>query len=301
MRRRITRTLLAAAAAGVTVTTLGFTAAGAASGATTGSKAFGLSGGTPIPTNANCTHSTTPPAPTDNCARAGYQASGRNFRYAQALITVPNHIGLVVSDPMLYVALDDTSATAYDYARVGVEPVCTTVAGGVCTVPTGHPSGWEAFAQIREPNGVPLNVTVPLAVSVMGDGVAVSVYFNQVGNSIHVIVTPPAGVAINQTQAVTGPLYTRAQALADWAGATPEAPVPPPTVKVRDSQFLQGGFTTLGGIRGTFSSPSWTLNAVEATSNGVLPPSGTLIAQPSYLWTSDAHPGDAFGVWRFPF
>jgi hypothetical protein len=299
MRRRITRTLLAAAAAGVTVTTLGFTAAGAASGATTGSKAFTPSGGTPIPTNANCIHSTTPPAPADNCARTGYQASGRSFRYAQALITVPDHVGVLATDPMLYVALDDTSATAYDYARVGVEPVCTTVVSGVCTVPTLHPSGWVAFAQIREPNGVPLNVTVPLAVSVMGDGVLVSVYFNQVGNSIHVVVTPPGGIAINQTQAVTGPTYTKAQALADWSAATPEAPVPA-NPKFRDSQFLGGRFTTLSGFKGTFRGP-WLLSGVEATSNGVLPPGGTLIAEPSALWSNDGHPGDAFGVWRFPF
>jgi hypothetical protein len=73
---------------------------------------------------------------------------------------------------------------------------------------------------------------------------------------------------------------------------------------VRDTQFFQGRFTTANGQQGTFAGP-WTLNAYEATSNGTLPPTGSLIAQPSYLW-NDQHGlnglgQDAFGVWRFPF
>ena len=44
---------------------------------------------------------------------------------------------------------------------------------------------------------------------------------------------------------------------------------------------------------------------LEATSNGTLPPTGTLIGQPSFLWNdgSGFHGmgDDAFGVWRFPF
>jgi hypothetical protein len=77
-----------------------------------------------------------------------------------------------------------------------------------------------------------------------------------------------------------------------------------PTAKIRDSQFFQGAFTTLGGAKGTFRGP-WTLNAFDGTSNGSLPPSGTLIAEPSYPWNDGSSVGglgnDAFGVWRFPF
>jgi hypothetical protein len=73
--------------------------------------------------------------------------------------------------------------------------------------------------------------------------------------------------------------------------------------KVRDTQFFQGRFTTSTGARGTFKGP-WTLTAVDATSDGSLPPGGTLIAQPSYLWNDGSGLGgfgdDAFGVWRFP-
>jgi hypothetical protein len=86
-------------------------------------------------------------------------------------------------------------------------------------------------------------------------------------------------------------------------GATQPQPAVP-GAKVRDAQFLQGRFTTASGAQGTFNGP-WTLNAYEATSNGSLPPAGSLIGQPSYLWTDgnsfQGRWGDAFGVWRFPF
>src|SRR5581483_11765090 len=97
-------------------------------------------GGTPIATNANCPLATLPPIrpgaghrltdgtipappPSDNCARAGYQASGRNFRFAQAKITVPNHFGSIeTADPTMYVALDNSSSNTYQYTRVGIAP-----------------------------------------------------------------------------------------------------------------------------------------------------------------------------------
>ena len=73
---------------------------------------------------------------------------------------------------------------------------------------------------------------------------------------------------------------------------------------MRDTQFFQGRFTTANGSQGTFNGP-WTLTAVDGTSNGNLPPSGTLISQPSYLWNDgngfNGMGEDAFGVWRFPF
>ena len=36
-------------------------------------------------------------ASAQGCAEAGYQASGRDFRYAQAVITVPGHQGVVTA------------------------------------------------------------------------------------------------------------------------------------------------------------------------------------------------------------
>ena len=118
----------------------------------------------------------------------------------------------------------------------------------------------------------------------------------------------PDGTTYNNTLPVTGPVYTRAQALADGNtavenGSTLPAPAVPSS-KTRDSQFFQGRFTTVSGAAGTFAGP-WTLNALEVTSNATLPPTGTLITQPSYLWNDqkgfNGLGQDAFGVWRFPF
>src|ERR1700733_13775782 len=86
MRGTITRTLVAATAAGVTI--LGAAPSGAVTAAGGGMPA--PSGGTPIPTNANCVINVPP------CGMAGYQASGRDFRYAHAVITVPDYGGRVV-------------------------------------------------------------------------------------------------------------------------------------------------------------------------------------------------------------
>jgi hypothetical protein len=307
MPRRITKAFFATAAAGATITTLGFAAspAGAAAGGmhftpsapqvATSAHGNGLAGNLN-----NCGASTaaviTGTWSSTDCGKAGYVATGRNFRFASALITVPNHPGLIASDPTMYVSLD-ASGVNPDFARVGVRP-CT---GGL---PCGT-SGWQAFAMVDEFGAISV-VNSPISPSVQGDGVFVSVYLVPTGNSVHVVVTPPAGAVLNTTIPVAGPVYTDAQALADWTTDTTQ-PAPVNTgvnPKTRDTQFFQGRFTTSSGVAGTFKGP-WTLTAVDATSNGSLPPAGTLIAQPSYLW-NDGHGfagmgSDAFGIWRFPF
>src|ERR1035438_203554 len=154
MRGRVTRAFWAAAAPSVTI--LG-AAPGAASAASGGGTMVAPPGGTPIPTNANCIINVPP------CGMAGYQASGRDFRYAHAVITVPDYGGRVVApvtengpawngpavpgdtdlDPTFYMALDDSADTASDYARVGIRPCSIGV-----SCPAGDTSGWEAFAKI---------------------------------------------------------------------------------------------------------------------------------------------------------
>jgi hypothetical protein len=307
MPRRITKAFFATAAAGATITTLGFAAspAGAASHGihftpsapqvATSAHGNGLIGGA---NNCGAAATLTGTWSSTDCGKAGYVATGRNFRFASALITVPNHTGLVASDPTMYVSLDASGVNA-DFTRVGIRP-CTTVA---VTCPSGG-SGWQAFV-IVDQGGAITGVTLPILASVEGDGVFVSAYLVPTGNSVHVVVTPPSGAVLNDTFAVAGPVYTDAQALADWTTDTQPAPaLTAPDPKTRDTQFFQGRFTTSNGVQGTFKGP-WTLTAVDATSNGSLPPSGTLIAQPSYLW-NDGHSlgglgNDAFGVWRFPF
>jgi hypothetical protein len=319
MRRRITRTLFTAAAAGVTVTTLGFAAAGPAGAASVGRHATAFTpNGTVVATNANCSFSTVG-LPADNCGKVGYQASGRTFRFAQAKITVPNHAGSLDSaDPALYVALDNSGTNTWQYTRVGIAP-CPASAVDVDIVPNGeitcpsigvgNTSGWVVFAATSDSGNAPSLDVEPLSSATMGDGILVNVYLPPTGNSVLTTITLPDGTTYNNAFPITGPVYTNAQAVADWTTAiqNDDADQPQPAVpssKIRDAQFFDGRFTTVSGAKGTFSGP-WTLDAFEATSNGSLPPTGTLIGQPSYLWNDgngiNGKGDDAFGVWRFPF
>ena len=330
MRKRITRALFAATAAGVTITTLGFAAASPAGAVSKHHLAVGkhhikafTPSGTLVGTDANCSL-TTIALPSDNCGKAGYQATGRNFRFASALITVPDHLGSVgpvpPADPTEYVALDNSGTNTYQYTRVGVAPCPATAIvpifivpgpGGSITCPTvlaGNTSNWVVYVATADQGGPPTVTAHPLPSAFMGDGIAVSVYLTPTGNSVLTTIKLPNGTTYNNAFAITGPVYTNAQAVSDWTtaiengAAAPEPAVP--SAKIRDSQFFQGRFTTANGVQGTFNGP-WTLNAFEATSNGTLPPTGTLIAQPSYLWNDGNGFGgkgqDAFGNWRFPF
>jgi hypothetical protein len=307
MRRRITKAFFATAAAGATITTLGLAAspAGAANhGAFTPT-------GTLVGTDANCVQST-PPIPADNCGRDGYQASGRTFRFAQALINVPNHIG-ATADAEYYVALDNSGTNTWQYARVGIAPcpITTTAVlapGATATTCPTTGSGWVAFTATADAGGPPVVTAHSISSATMGDGVLVNVYEVPTGNSVQTTIILPDGTTYNNTFAVSGVVYTKALAVQDFTetvengGAQPAPAVP--GAKTRDTQFFQGRFTTVNGNRGTFNGP-WTVSALEATSNGSLPPTGTLIGQPSYLWNDgsgfNGMGDDAFGVWRFPF
>jgi len=316
MRRRITKAFFATAAAGATITTLGLAASPAGAASAVHKVGFTPTG-TIVGTDANCS-STLVTLPSDNCGKIGYQASGRTFRFAQALIDIPNHLGSVSSaDPTLYVALDNSGTNTWQYTRVGIAP-CPAAAVGIFIVPgasitcpsvvAGNTSNWVVFVATADAGGPPTVAVHPIPNAEMGDGIAVSVYLTPTGNSVLTTIKLPDGTTYNNAFAITGPVYTNAQATADWTtaiengAAAPEPAVP--SEKIRDSQFLQGRFTTANGVQGTFNGP-WTLDAWEATSNGTLPPTGTLIAQPSYLWNDGNGFGgkgdDAFGLWRFPF
>jgi hypothetical protein len=221
----------------------------------------------------------------------------------------------------MYVALDNSSNATYEFARVGIAP-CPT-GSSVKIVPNqsgttscgSNPSGWVAFSAVQEPTGTPTISVNNLSTAVEGDGILVNAYLEPTGNAVHFTTTLPDGTVINNVVAVSGPVYSKATAVADWTTAVINSGGGPgvgddlampdvPAAKIRDTQFFQGRFTTSSGVRGTFSGP-WTTTALEATSNGSLPPSGTLIAQPSFLWNDgngfNGMGNDAFGVWRFPF
>src|ERR1700681_3596023 len=127
MRGHATRTLLAAAAAGVT--SLAFTAAGAADAVSAAAVARAShrigrpSGGAPIDTTANCfgfggpllREASDEPATLPPCALSGYQGTGRDFRCARARITVPSRAVDITAAPMVYVALDASTPGRSDY------------------------------------------------------------------------------------------------------------------------------------------------------------------------------------------
>jgi hypothetical protein len=291
MRRRITRTLFAAAAAGVTVSTLGFAVAGSASAAVS-SKAQPPTIGTTI----------------GSTSSAGYEASGRDFRFITSTIRVPDTDFLTGLYPSEYIQLSNGSLTqptggGDTYTRAGIEScVVARSFGDMCSTGT-----WVAFAEAfnNSLNGPFFSHFFNLAGVNQGDGVNFSIYFNQGGNELSYVITPPSTSGTPQfykTQAF-GPVYDHAAALDDFTDSTGTPIALPPFIRsFRINQFLQGALTTYSGARGSFVGP-WTTSPVVATSNGLVPPSGSTRVSPSPLWSDGltangaVRSSDAFGVW----
>jgi hypothetical protein len=302
MRGTTTRKLLAAVAAGVT--TVAFTAAGAADAASAAAVARAShrigrpSGRAPIDTTANCFGFGGPllretgdaPATLPPCALSGYQATGRDFRFVQARITVPSRAADITAAPMVYVALDASTPGRSDYARAGIEPDGSSR------------SGWDAFLEVQQPARAPVFIARAVPKPLGGRAIFFSIYLTATGNSLHFVTILPKGRTFEHIVAVNGPVYTAARALADWSD-TDASPIPvTPVASTRLAQFRQGRFTTRTGAQGTFEGP-WILNPVEVTSDGSASPHQARISAPSYLWTSEGTlrglPGDAFGVWLY--
>jgi hypothetical protein len=199
----------------------------------------------------------------------------------------------VVAAPDVYVAL----AGVGSYAQAGIR--CGRLGG------PDHPANgpdaiatYQGFFTILTQGVKVFSRTIPLNTVSPGDGVLLTVYFSQAGDSLHFTATGP-GTTAASAFAAQGPVYTQAYALTDWSSSLPATPVQP-AASTRMNQFLQGRFTTLNGQRGTFEGP-WALSPVEVTSNGLAAPPGTLISAPSYLWNDGTSPmgTDAFGVWLY--
>jgi hypothetical protein len=301
MRRGIFRAFLAAAAA-TALTTAGLAVAGAA-------------GASVAPRPAAAHHPARAHAalgPTiATFSYAGYEASGRDFRYIQALMRVPDTRGTSLF-PQVYIQLSNGSiATGNTFTRAGIEScqVAKHVQPSLACVPGQWVGFIETFNNsIIMPyfaHFVPMNVN-------QGDGVVFSIYFNQVGNELDYTITPPTQQSCSpsatnltcsfKTRAF-GPTYDHAAGLADYtnAGGTP-VPLPPFLNQFRLTQFRQGALTTLSGVRGSWTGP-WTTSMVEATSNGLPAPQGHVRVSPSFLWSDGmvangaVRPNDAFGVW----
>ncbi len=286
MRRRITRTLLAAAAAGVTAGTLGLTAVGAADAAVSHT----ASG------NIGPTMATT--------STAGYEASGRDFRYISSTITVPDTSFLTGLYPQEYIQLSNGSLASGDqYVRAGIEScIVARSYGAVCT--TGS---WVSYVEAfnNSLNGPYFAHYSELSGVNQGDGVNFSIFYDEPGNELHFVITPPptSGPAEYYKTQAYGAIFQYADAVDDFTNSTGVPIALPPFVRAfRINQFLQGALTTYRGSRGSFIG-KWTTSAVIATSNGLLPPSGTTRVSPTPLWSDGLSANnqvrlwDAFGVW----
>jgi hypothetical protein len=144
---------------------------------------------------------------------------------------------------------------------------------------------------------------VPLDAN-QGDGIGFSIYYPQQGTAVYFTVYAPSGAVLQFQAPVSGPVFDHAAGLADYTnnGGTP-IPLPVGTQQFRITQFQQGAVTTDAGDKGSWTGP-WVTSQVEATSNGLPFPQGTVEASPSYLWTDGAvangaaRNNDAFGVWE---
>ena len=286
MRRRITRTLLAAAAAGVTAGTLGLTAVGAANAAV--SRA--ASG------NIGPTMATT--------STAGYEASGRDFRYISSTITVPDTAFLTGFYPQEYIQLSNGSLGGGDqYIRAGIESCVVAESFGYSCTPGSWVSFVEAFNNSL--NGPYFAHYSELSGVNQGDGVNFSIFYDEAGNELHFVITPPSTsgpVEYYKTQAY-GAIFQYADAVDDFTDSTGVPIALPPFIhSFRINQFLQGAITTENGTQGSFAGP-WTTSPVVATSNGLVYPLGTTRVSPTALWSDGLvannaiRSNDAFGVW----
>jgi len=291
MRSRIMSALVATAAAGATATTLGLAAAGAANASVT-TTAKPATIGTSIASTSS----------------AGYEASGRDFRYISSTITVPDTSFLTGLYPQEYIQLSNGSLTQVSgggdqYTRAGIEAcVVARSFGDICSTGT-----WVAFVEAFDNSltGPYFSHFYNLAGVNQGDGVNFSIYYDEAGNELHFVITPPSTSGTPQyykTQAY-GAIFDHAAALDDFTDST-GTPIPLPFfIKAfRINQFLQGAITTEHGDRGSFVGP-WTTSPVEATSNGLPYPSGTVRVSPNALFSDGlsangaVRANDAFGVW----
>ena len=252
---------------------------------------------------------------------AGYELSTRDFRFIHAVISVPDQpvappptsrpAGRRSLDPpagfqypQAYIQLSNGSLASGDtYARTGVE-TCLVAEdldpGFVC--PTGVQ--WVAFIETFINSDTPeFAHFVPLDAN-PGDGIGFSIYYAPQATAVAFTLYPPSG-SVDQFEApVPGAIFDHAAALADYTNrsGTP-IPLPVGTQQFRLTQFQQGAVTTDAGNKGSWSGP-WVTSQIEATSNGLAFPLGTVEASPSYLWTDGAvangaaRNSDAFGVWE---
>jgi hypothetical protein len=253
---------------------------------------------------------------------AGYEFSTRDFRYIHAVISVPNQAAPILTSPdrragsppagvptdfqypQAYIQLSNGSlASGETYARTGVENCAVAESldpGFVC--PTGVQ--WVAFIETFINSTTPVFSHFVALDANPGDGIGFSIYYPQQGTAVYFTLYAPSGAVLQFQAPMSGPIFDHAAGLADYTNSTgTPIPLPVGTQPFRMTQFEQGAVTTYSGDKGSWSGP-WVTSQIEATSNGLAFPQGTVEASPSYLWTDGAvangaaRNSDAFGVWE---
>lgn len=264
--------------------------------ATAGSASAGV--GTPIATK----------------SQAGYEVSGRDFRFIEATLTVPDD-SLAPLDsglyPVEYLQLSNgtqlstapIAGSGDQYVRAGIIAciVANKIKGGfVCSN-----GGWAAFATTYSNSlgGPETAQFFNLANVTAGDGVQFSMYYDQQGGDVHFVINPPNASGNEPSftfeEAAPGAIFDHAAALDDWTNSTGAPIVLPVIPPVQINSFFGGALTTYNGTKGSFDG-AWATSEVEATSNALLPPSGTLVANPDALYgdglkaNGAVRPDDAF-------
>jgi hypothetical protein len=298
---------------------MGLAAAGSAAAATTAHRAKQpFSGGAPVYTEpcsgAEGFTSNAAPVTFGAGGCAGYVGSHRNFRYATAIIRLPQTnvinpaTSLATSEaaPSLYVGLTSADAmAAAGFMTCANFRIQFGVPGSGPCSGGGAPLIWVGVGWTLLNNGASVSANaIGLSGVSPGDGVEFQVYY-PAGGAAHFTITPPVGTATSFQLPSSGTfnaVFNHADALVDYSASTPElAPGPASTTDLRITQFQKGGWTTVGGTKGTFSGAGgkWTLNPAVLTSNGTAPPGGTIQVEPATLWNDGLGlgAGDAFGVW----
>lgn len=229
MSRFVTRMLVTVTVAAVALTAAGLTGAGAA---TVGSRAAG------------------PAVYSDQ--RAGYQASGRWFRYVATTVTVPPRAFSYLHSGSAYIGLNGRYA-----AWINVDP-----GGGADSV------GYAATNVGTGPFRLAPRV---------GDRLAIGIYYDQRGH-IFFTVTDLARPATQTVTLYVGRLIYATARL--WVQTDRARSVVPPAADTRLWRFTNSRLTTYRGDHGTITGP-WTTTKMITTASGTA--SGAVIVSPSGL------------------
>jgi hypothetical protein len=230
--------LFAAAAASAVLTTLGLTAPGAAAVAA-------------APSAGPTAYTTT---------QAGYNVTGRWFRYVSTTVTIPaagpDH---QANGDLMTVALGNT-------AKDNVRAVIQVKPGG-------------GYGSVQYGSGQQLT---PFALSPKaGDKVAVSIYYDRHGHSLFTATDLTQGVSRSAGLTVGHVAYNQVSLLDNLAVSAQ-----PPVTDIQTWKLADTRLTTVKGYHGTLAGP-WETTPLVATSSGT--PAGRLIADTSAPWNNGAN------------